>query len=339
MANKSVYQDFDADALQHFGLVSASLKGVLTASGVEKVLVTQDKTTYENIKRLLSVPNESDTTFINKKKAFILPKCDVSQDRLKGALREHKITVTNDYELCDLVIGHENISRRVENADHIPSTVMMCRFWNMETIANTNGHIKSVDDSVEDVIFTEKISSVVRYYDLDVVETLHDEWMLTGMAINLAYKIDIGEIGVIDPETVLHSSASKTELDESLIEMIKSQFDSYSDDDISLAAKILPTIDYNKNIHLLWHLCNEIEHKVYKLNRNKDVQYWLEQSNFHTLCRNNAEDMIKYLEEEGKLDKITFRYFEPICRKEISIHNRELYVFKVNVKKEYLKYL
>ena len=339
MANKSVYQDFDADALQHFGLVSASLKGVLTASGVEKVLVTQDKTTYENIKRLLSVPNESDTTFINKKKAFILPKCDVSQDRLKGALKEHKITVTNDYELCDLVIGHENISKRVENADHIPSTVMMCRFWNMETIANTNGHIKSIDDSVEDVIFTEKISSVVRYYDLDVVETLHDEWMLTGMAVNLAYKIDIGEVGVIDPETVLHSSANKTELDESLVEMIVSQFNSYSDDDISLAAKILPTIDYNKNIHLLWHLCNEIEHQIYKLNRNKDVQYWLDQSNFHTLCRNNAEDMIKYLEEEGKLDKITFRYFEPICRKEISIHNRELYVFKVNVKKEYLKYL
>jgi hypothetical protein len=45
MASKSVYQDFDADALQYFGLDSAPLYGVLTSSGIEDVLVTQDETT------------------------------------------------------------------------------------------------------------------------------------------------------------------------------------------------------------------------------------------------------------------------------------------------------
>ena len=49
--------------------------------------------------------------------------------------------------------------------------------------------------------------------------------------------------------------------------------------------------------------------------------------------------MIKYLEEEEYLDSESFRYLEPIVRKEITISNRELYTFKVQVKEEYRKYL
>ena len=39
------------------------------------------------------------------------------------------------------------------------------------------------------------------------------------------------------------------------------------------------------------------------------------------------------------LCKTTFKYLEPIVRNEISIHNRDLYTFKVAVKKEYQQYL
>ena len=45
------------------------------------------------------------------------------------------------------------------------------------------------------------------------------------------------------------------------------------------------------------------------------------------------------LEREEKLTNESFRYLEKIVRTEISIHNRELYVFKVSVKPEYKKYL
>ena len=110
MANKSVYQDFDADALTYFGLEKDTIYGVLSSSGVvDKVLCTQDQTTYEKLQTILTVPTEDGITFRTKKKAFILPKCNVSQDRLKAALREHSITVTNDYTLADLIIGHEGI--------------------------------------------------------------------------------------------------------------------------------------------------------------------------------------------------------------------------------------
>ena len=339
MANKSVYQVFDTDALTHFGLDSAPIYGVLTTNGVEDVLLTQDKTIYEKISRLLTVPNESDTTFINKKKAFILPKCDVSQDRLKAALKEHKITVTNDYELADLVIGHEEIEQRVESGNNIPSTLKLAKLWNMEAISDTGGSIKAVDNHTNHTIVTNKITELIRYYSLDIEETLYDEWMLTGLAINLAYKIDTGVVGTIDTHTVLHSSANRMVLDESLLEMLKSQLNSYSSDDSDLAGAVIPTIDYTKNHHLLWQFAHDVEYKMHKFNRNKDVQYWIDQSNFELYANFGAEEMITYLEENKLLDKITFRYLEPICRKEISIHNRELYVFKVNVKKEYLKYL
>jgi hypothetical protein len=344
MANKSVYQDFDADALTYFGLEKDTIYGVLSSSGVvDKVLCTQDQTTYEKINTILTVPTEDGTTFRNKKKAFILPKCTVSQDRLKAALKEHGITVTNDYELADLIIGHEDIStHRLENAENIPSTVMMNKLWNYETTLGRSSatHPKeiAIANSGLEVIITPKLTESVRYYDLDIEDSVYDSWMLTGRAVNLAYIIDTTDVSVIDPETVLHASATKMVLDEQLLADIKSQLSAYGDDK-ALALKIIPTIDYKTNYHLLWQFAQDCNQITYADNRDKDLQYWIDASGFTKLERRSAQDMILWLDNEDKLDKVSFRYLEPIVRKEISIHNRDLYTFKVAVKKEYQQYL
>ncbi len=344
MANKSVYQNFDADALTYFDLEQDTIYGVLSTSGeIDEVLCTQDQTTYEKINTILTVPTEDGTTFRNKKKAFILPKCTVSQDRLKAALKEHGITVTNDYELADLIIGHEDIStHRLENAENIPSTVMMNKLWNYETTLGRSSatHPKeiAIANSGLEVIITPKLTESVRYYDLDIEDSLYDSWMLTGMAINLAYIIDTTDVSVIDPETVLHASATKMVLDEQLLADIKSQLSAYGDDK-ALALKIIPTIDYKTNYHLLWQFAQDCNQITYADNRDKDLQYWIDASGFTKLERRSAQDMILWLDNEDKLDKVSFRYLEPIVRKEISIHNRDLYTFKVAVKKEYQQYL
>ena len=344
MANKSVYQDFDTDALAYFDLEQDTTYGVLSTSGeIDEVLCTQDQTTYEKINTILTVPTEDGTTFRNKKKAFILPKCTVSQDRLKAALKEHGITVTNDYELADLIIGHEDIStHRLENAENIPSTVMMNKLWNYETTLGRSSatHPKeiAIANSGLEVIITPKLTESVRYYDLDIEDSLYDSWMLTGMAINLAYIIDTTDVSVIDPETVLHASATKMVLDEQLLADIKSQLSAYGDDK-ALALKIIPTIDYKTNYHLLWQFAQDCNQITYADNRDKDLQYWIDVSGFTKLERRSAQDMILWLDSKDKLDKVSFRYLEPIVRKEISIHNRDLYTFKVAVKKEYQQYL
>tara|TARA_Y100000385_G_scaffold51859_1_gene48952 strand:- start:1791 stop:2822 length:1032 start_codon:yes stop_codon:yes gene_type:complete len=342
MANKSVYQDFDADALLYFGLETDPTYGLVSTSGVDKVLCTQDKTTYDKIHSILTVPTEDDQTFRTKKKAFILPKCSVSLDRLKAALKEHGISVTNNYELADLIIGHEDISTHtLQNAENIPSTVMMNKIWNYETTfgdSNAVGVLKTIADSGLECIITAKVTERVRYYDIDIQESLYDVWMVSGMALNLAHIIDTTDVSVIDPETVLHASANKMILDEQLLNDLKTQLNSYSDDK-SLALKIVPTIDYKKNYHLLWQFAQDCSSITYADNRDKDLQYWLNASNFNNLVRKSAQDMILWLEQEDKLDRVTFRYLEPIVRREISIHNRDLYTFKVAVKKEYQKYL
>ena len=344
MANKSVYQDFDTDALIHFGLEQDTIYGVLSTSGeIDKVLCTQDKTTYEKISTILTVPTEDGTTFITKKKAFILPKCTVSQDRLKAALKEHGITVTNDYTLADLIIGHEEIEGdKLSNSDNIPSTLMLNKLWNYETTKGRHHAIHSKEIAIYnsglEVIITPKLTESVRYYDLDIETSLYDEWMLTGMAINLAYIIDTTDVSVIDAETVLHSSASKMVLNEQLLNDLKVQLNSYGDDK-ALALKIVPTIDYRKNYHLLWQFAQDCSNITYADNRDKDLKYWIEASKFTFFERKSAQGMILWLEENEYLCNTSFRYLEPIVRREISINNRDLYTFKVAVKKEYQKYL
>ncbi len=342
MASKSVYQDFDTDALIHFGLEADPIYGLVSSTGVNKVLCTQDQKTYEKINTILTVPTEDDQTFRTKKKAFILPRCNVSQDRLKSALKEHGITVTNDYELADLIIGHEEITtHRLQNGENIPSTVMMNKIWNYETTlgdSNAVGVLKKIADSGLECIITAKVTDTVRYYDIDIQESLYDVWMVSGMALNLAHIIDTTDVSVIDPETVLHASATKMTLDEQLLSDLKTQLNSYTDDK-ALALKIIPTIDYKKNYHLLWKLAQDCNSLEYADNRDKDLQYWLKESNFSSFMRKSAQDMILWLEDKELLNKINFKYLEPIVRQEISIHNRDLYVFKVSVKKEYQKYL
>jgi len=343
MATKSVYQDFETDALKYFGLETDSFYGLVSNSmSIGKVLCTQDQTTYDKIHSILTVPTEDGQTFRTKKKAFILPKCNVSQDRLKAALKEHSITVTNNYELADLVIGHEDISTyKLQNAENIPSTLMMNKLWNYETTlgdSSTTGVLKAVADSGLECIVTSQITDRVRYYDIDMEESLYDVWMLTGMAVNLAHLIDTTDLSVVDAETVLHSSANLLTLDETLLADLKAQLNSYSDDK-ALAIKIVPTIDYTKNLHLMWQLAQDCSSLEYADNRDKDLQYWLKESNFRSLMRKSAQDMILWLEEKELLNKTYFKYLEPIVRQEISIHNRDLYVFKVSVKKEYQKYL
>ena len=114
---------------------------------------------------------------------------------------------------------------------------------------------------------------------------------------------------------------------------------SYDRDNIEIAAKILPTVDYTKKKHLMWQLAQEIGSYAYNFNRDKDVQYWMESSKLTDYYHMSAQDMILDLENKGILDPESFKYLEKIVRKEISIHNRDLYVFKVAVKPEYKKYL
>ena len=218
----------------------------------------------------------------------------------------------------------------------------MGKLWNYETTSGTgSSHCngtrvsKLINNSGRsDIIITTKITESVSHCNLELEDDLYDQWFITGLAMNIAHRIKEEQFEIVDPETVLHASASKLILDNDLLEQIKNMIGSSSDDK-AMALSIIPNIDYTKNYHLLWQLANDCSHLSYADARNKNLKYWLEKSKFDFYGRKSAQDMILHLEKRELLNRDSFRHLEPIVRSEISIHNRDLYVFKVAVKNKY----
>ena len=348
MASKSVYQEYNTDALKYFGLDNDTCYGVVVGSEIKDVLVTQDETTYDKIRDILCTPTCSEQDFKTKKKAWIMPGCTVSQDRLKPALKEHGIIVTNDYELADLVVGEEgehNVTRNCDNAEHIPNTALMGKLWNYETTSGPGDMCNGTrisrllkESGRDDIIITTKVTESIRASSLEIEDSLYDTWFITGLAMNIAHHIKDGQFEIVDAEDVLHASASQMVLDNSLLDQLKNMMGSSSEDQ-ALAVSIIPNIDYNSNHHLLWQLSQDCNNINYADPRNKNLKYWLGKSRFDYFQRKCAQDMILWLEQHELLNKEGFRHLEPIVRRDISITNRDLYVFKVAVKKEYQQYL
>lgn len=340
MASKSVYQDLDQTVLQHFGLGSAPVYGVLSSSNldtVESVICVQDPDKYSEIETILK--NETlSTNWKNYKRAFVLPKCPVSLDRIKAAAKEHNIVIVGDYEKADFIISHDEINESLNNGETIKSTLLLAKLWNYDVVDDTLGRLPIVDSNNLSCIYDDKWTKHVSSWNC-TTSNLYDSWMITGMALNIAHSLEIGTLnGVVDIDTFMHSSATMQDATEELVTTIINMITSYSDDDTEIVAKLLPTINLNSHHHLLWLLFKKIDTYLYKFNRNKDVQFWLS-SKKYSYERMNAQDLIIRLEQDDLLDNSAFKFLEPICRKDIQIYNRDLYVFNVSVKPKYQQYL
>ncbi len=320
MASKSVYQDYNPEAIKYF-----DLEGETYNLPNGSTLVTDDVTTYHKIKDILREPKVKKLDGF--KKAFILPGCPITQDRLKSALKEHKITVTNDYELADVIITHNNFYSRLSNNERINSTLCMANLKNFSSYTN-NGRLHIYQESNCDY----------AVWNLPNESSLYDEKIITGMAVNLAFLIESDKVSTIDADSALHCSSNRTVLTLDIIKQIQDLYLSYNNDDKEMANQLLVSVDYDTNPHLFWKLSHSI-YSYINVGRNKDLKHYIDASKMYRNYCMNAEGKILDLEEKGELTRESFRFLEKICREEISITNRELYVFKVNVKKEYRKYL
>lgn len=300
--------------------------------------------TYKVFKKMFD--HEIDVVDLTQyKKAFVLPGCPVSLPRLKGALREHKITVTNDVNKADCFITHYEYGQYHSDGESIRTNSMLFKIHNyeaMEISVSENLYHKDSKPNVDPllpIIFDDKMAETYSRNSLDYDSDLYEKYVFTPLAIQVAYRIRHEQIPVIYAETCLNESANKTILDQQLMDDIIRMIQDGSEEEQELVKKMVPAIDYRKKKHLIWKLAKETSGYLYRFNRDKDMNYWADKSNFNSYSRYNAEEMIKALEEEECLDSESFRYLEPIVRKEISINNRELYTFKVQVKEEYRKYL
>lgn len=307
-----------------------------------QVIICDMNNSYKTIKNLLS--DEIDVIDLTQyKKAFVLPGCPVSATRLKESLKEHKITITNDWKAADFYVTHDEYGQYHSDGENIRLNSILFKIVNYEAMdisvsEDLHEKSKAVDPNIP-IVFDTKMSETHNRNSLDYDKDLYEGYVFTPLALQIAYRIRTESTPVIYAETCLNESANKIVLDESLMDDIIRMMQSSNDEDTEMVKKMIPSIDYRKKKHLIWKMALETSSYTYKLNRDKDVQYWMEKSKFNDYYHKNAEQMIKRLEREECLDAESFRYLEPIVRKEISINNRELYTFKVQVKQEYRKFL
>ena len=343
MAGKNIHQqELPDQVLTDLGFEEAVEVGLMMKNlDIEEIYLSESLTQYDKVIDLLETETTADLTTVTR--AFILPMHNVSTERLKSALKEHKIGITNDYEKADFIIPHTNFYDEYHSVDTIPQSKLMFKLINGYY---SNEHRTAVIDynvKIGNNVILDKVSLGDSYqHNIDYVSAPYDSYCFSKMSLLLADLIDKGEMAVIETDTILNQSANRVPLTEELMEDIKKMVDTYhaSDEEIEMAGKIIPTIDPTGEPYLLYKYAGEfLDNCAYKYNRNKDVAYWLTKHDISYLSRVNAEEAIKYFEKKDLLDSRCFRALEVQCRKEINIHNRELYTFKVQVKPEYRKYM
>ena len=343
MASKNVHQqEFSDQVLPDLGFDEALQVGLMMKNlDIEEIYLSESLSQYDKIKDLLETETTTDLTTV--KRAFILPMHNVSTDRLKAALKEHKIGITNDYEKADFIIPHTNFYDFYQSIEWIPQTKMMFKMTNGYYSNDHRQAVRDYHERTNNNVILDKNSLGDRYqHNIDYISAPYDSYCFSKMSLILADLIDKGELEVIQTDTILNQSANRVPITEELMEDIKKMCDSYhsSDEEVEMAGKIIPTIDPTGEPYLLYkYAADFLETISYKYNRNKDVMYWMDKYNITYLSRLNAEEAIKYFEDRDMLDSRCFRALEVKCREEIQIHNRELYTFKVQVKPEYRKYM
>jgi len=343
MASKNIHAgDYPDQALLDLGFEDANQIGlVMNNLDIETVTISESIAQYDKVKDILSTETTSNLTTV--KKAFILPMHKVSTDRLKAALKEHKISITNDYEKADFIVPHNNFYDPYSSVENIPQTKLIFKLHNGYYCNDHRDIVKDYHKDTGNDVILDKRSLGDRYqHNIDYDSLPYDSFIFSNMSIILAKLIEDGELEVIETDTILNQSANRVPMTEEIMEDLKTMITNYqaTEEELQMAGKILPTIDPTGEPYLLYKYAVDFLGNIdYKYSRNKDVLYWLEKHHIHVLSMKNAEQAIKYFEERELLDSRCFRALEVLCRKEIQIHNRELYTFKVQVKPEYRKYM
>lgn len=338
MAKKTIFQDIDYTTVGDLNIIDTIEYGAYTNGGdIKTTLHTESSDSFDRISTLLETETVTSIGAYKGKKVFILPSCNVKGDRVKAALREHKIVVTNDYELADLIVTHTNI---ISNCSETVRTTSLMQQMQNKYLINEGPTENYYTETDNKTIWDSKLDVNHRMYNFNTFSAPYQLRLISGLAINIAKLIQDREVDVVNVDTVLHSSANVQLLNEALAIDITAMLNG-SDDDQKLAGTMIPTISAKSDPIILWKFCTDNNNRFSwgTLSNDKDIKYWMDKVEYHRLINFDAESYIGYLIEKGAMTNDAFKKLEPTCRKEIYISNRELYNFTVQLKPEYQKYL
>ena len=260
MASKNIHDGPYPDAeLTALGFEDPQVVGMVQNNlNIIDVVVSESVAQYDKVKDLLYTETTSDLTTV--KKAFILPMADVSTDRLKSALKEHKITVTNDYEKADFIIPHLNFYDSYMSIESIPQTKMM---FHLKNGYYCNTHRSIVQDYYEgtnnNVILDKRSLGDHYQHNIDYDSLPYDSFIFSNMAIHIASLVESGDLQVVETDTILNQSANRVPITEELMQDLQKMISGYSasDEELQMAGKIIPTIDPTGEPYLLYKYSKE----------------------------------------------------------------------------------
>jgi hypothetical protein len=334
MAKKTVFQDIDPGTVSYLDISDGVEIGMPMTSSIETVLLTESESRYTTIEEILELETKKD--FIGIKKVFVLQGCDMPADRLKAYLKEHKVIITNNYLEADAIITHRNISGSSENYGcSLASNRLMWTVSNGYYMDEINPDIrKFCEDNNTHCISTKHSMKDKNIYNEEYTSMPYDSYIISGLALELAKLLKEGNIESIGLKTLTHLSSTQQILTEKLLQDLLNM-NAGGPEEQEMFYKLCPTIIGNKNIHFLWKLTQELSY-----NHNKDFNYWRDINNLdNRFLHRSISSVIQREHLAGDLTSEAFKYFEPMCRKQIYISDRDIYTFTVQILPEYRQYL
>ena len=133
---RAIHQEFNPDAIEHFSIDCDPYGIMVDRNGkIETVYIDESDYTSKKIDSILDKSDcdvQPDMTLY--KKAFILPNCPISAERIKAALKEHKITVTKELGKADLLLSHMYLENSSESGANINHNYLFTHLWNYDAI-------------------------------------------------------------------------------------------------------------------------------------------------------------------------------------------------------------
>lgn len=330
---KTIFQPINDTAVTYFNLDSEPLYGVQDNDGMfNNIIATNDDDLYEKVCKVFEVSTNKLFTSSKYEKVFVMPNHNVGLDKIKELCKEYKIKLTNNYEEADLILTHDYVCKKCEDETHtfedgekIPNRLSLFTLWNYNLYVRPSG---------EKVIIESGVNGQ-QYGTFG--ERLMEANCISGLGLNVAYKIDTNECDVFHLDTFVVSSAESQMMDEDLCDTLLSMAEG-TGEDWNVAKKIIPSINPTKNLHLIWKFANNVSYYRMNTGRDKNLDHWKNLVKWDTISDSSASEAIEYFERMNLLCKDSFNYLENIARGEIEIHNRSIYTFKVKIKKKYERF-
>jgi hypothetical protein len=330
IVNKVSLADIDED-----NIIYVNLSTTKTVTGHIINMSAKDYTSLINKNKV-----DADTFDINNyrnKKCYILPGNTRTLERYKEILKNYDITIVNKHDKADFIISNTN---HIDKDMEYDPSIMLSK---NKTFYNCNGYrIKGYQiefDKPHDT-FLERMF----YFNYNIDPVWNNAYNRASAFKRMQYLVGGTYINIVESgkpivdEELLKQIETKIVLTRDIYENIRNMLSSRDKSNRLIVAKMLPTIDYTKNQDIVFEFFQECRYEINNMfNKDKDVKNWLNDSCAGMFYR-PVQYIINHFHNNDKLTAKGFRYLEKQARKEISIANRELYNFKVELKDEYKKY-